>query len=62
LERGTRVESKELEGESEEGPWEILLLPILRPFLGLIFKTPWGKGGVKEGRRCVCGFGEDECW
>jgi hypothetical protein len=51
LERGTRVESKELEGESEGGPWEILLLPILRPFLGLIFKPPWILREVKERRR-----------
>jgi hypothetical protein len=41
LESGTRVETEKLEGESEEGPWEILLLPILRPFLGSIFKPPW---------------------
>jgi hypothetical protein len=51
LESGTRVESKELEGESEEGPWEILLLPILWPFLGLIFKPPWILREVKERRR-----------
>jgi hypothetical protein len=51
LERGIRVESKKLEGESEEGPWEILLLPILRPFLGLFFKPPWILREVKERRR-----------
>jgi hypothetical protein len=34
LERRIGVESKELEGESEERPWEILLLPILISFLG----------------------------
>jgi hypothetical protein len=53
LERGTRVESKELEGESEEGPWEILLLPILSLFLGSIFKPPWILREVKERRRGV---------
>jgi hypothetical protein len=31
---GTRMESKELEAESMEEPWEILFLPILRFFLG----------------------------
>jgi hypothetical protein len=62
LERGTRVESKELEGESEEGPWEILLLPILRPFLGLIFKPPWILREVKErrGRGGAPQFGRGE--
>jgi hypothetical protein len=50
LESGTRVESKKLEGESEEGPWEILLLPILRPFLGSIFKPPWILREMKERR------------
>jgi hypothetical protein len=50
LESETRGESKKLEGESEEGPWEILLLPILRPFLGLIFKPPWILRKVKERR------------
>jgi hypothetical protein len=54
LERWTRVESKELEGESVEGPWEILLLPILRPFLSSIFKPPWSLRGVKERRRRGC--------
>jgi hypothetical protein len=54
LERGTRVESKELEGESEEGPREILLLPILRPFLGLILKPPWILREVKERRKGGC--------
>jgi hypothetical protein len=34
LESGIRVESEKLEGESEEGPWEILLLPFLSLFLG----------------------------
>jgi hypothetical protein len=34
LERRILVESKELEGECEEGPWRILLLPILSLFLG----------------------------
>jgi hypothetical protein len=51
LERRTRVESKELEGESVEGPWEILLLPIIRPFLGWIFKPPWILREVKERRK-----------
>jgi hypothetical protein len=50
LERWTRVESKKLEGGSEEGPWEILFLPILRPFLGSIFKSPWILREVKERR------------
>jgi hypothetical protein len=50
LESGTRVESKKLKGESEEGPWEILLLPILSPFLGSIFKPPWILREVKERR------------
>jgi hypothetical protein len=50
LESGTRVESKKLEGGSEEGPWEILLLPILRPFLGSIFKPPWILREVKRRR------------
>jgi hypothetical protein len=55
LESGTRVESKKLEGESEEGPWEILLLPILRPFLGSIFKPPWILREVKKRReRGMC--------
>jgi hypothetical protein len=40
LERRTWIESKELEGESKEKPWEILLLPILRLSLGWIFKSP----------------------
>jgi hypothetical protein len=53
LERRTRVESKELEGESEEGPREILLLPNLRSFLDWIFKSPWVLGEVKETRRGV---------
>jgi hypothetical protein len=50
LESGTRVESKKLEGESEEGPLEILLLPILSAFLGSIFKPPWILREVKERR------------
>jgi hypothetical protein len=50
LERRTRVESKELEGESEEGPWEILLLPILSLSLGWIFTTTWVLREVEEGR------------
>jgi hypothetical protein len=54
LERGTRVESKELEGESEEVSWEILLLPILSLFLGSIFKPPWILREVKERRRREC--------
>jgi hypothetical protein len=48
LERRTRVESKELEGESEEGPWEILLLPILSLSLGWIFTTSWVERGERE--------------
>jgi hypothetical protein len=54
LERWTRIESKELEGGSVEGPWEILLLPILRPFLGSIFKPPWILREVKERRERGC--------
>jgi hypothetical protein len=54
LERRSWEESKELEGGSEEGPWEILLLPILRSFLGWILKSPWVLREVKEGR--VRGF------
>jgi hypothetical protein len=49
LDRRTRVESKELEGECEEGPWRILLLPILSLSLGLIFKSSWGKERWKKG-------------
>jgi hypothetical protein len=37
-------------GEGEEGPWEILLLPNLRPFLGSNFKPPWILREVKERR------------
>jgi hypothetical protein len=50
LERWTRVESEKHEGESEEGPREMLLLPILRLFLGWIFKSPWIVREVKERR------------
>jgi hypothetical protein len=51
LERKTWVESNELEGESEEEPWEIILLPILSLFLGWIFKPPWILREVKERRK-----------
>jgi hypothetical protein len=58
LERRTWEESKELDGGSEEGPWEILLLPILRSFLGWIFKSPWEKGrGERERRGVLHDFG-----
>jgi hypothetical protein len=60
LERGTRVESKELEGEWEEGPWRILLLPILSLSLGWIFKTPWGKERCKKGGEGVLHGLEEE--
>jgi hypothetical protein len=50
LERRTWMESKELEGGSEEGPWEILLLPILRLSLSWIFKSLWVLREVEEGR------------
>jgi hypothetical protein len=62
LERRTRVESKALKGESEEGPCEILLLPILRPFLSWIFKPPWILREVKERRRGVLHGLEGWCW
>jgi hypothetical protein len=51
LERKTWVESKELEGESEEEPWEVLLLPILSLFLGWIFKSPRGEKWSERERR-----------
>jgi hypothetical protein len=51
LERRTRVESKELEGESEEGPWEILLLPNLRSFLSMSFER-----GEKEKKGVLHGL------
>jgi hypothetical protein len=61
LEIRTWEETKELEGESEEGPWEILLLPILRLSLSWVFKSPWILRDVKEGRvRAFLGL-EEEC-
>jgi hypothetical protein len=53
LERRTWEKSKELEGELVEEPWEILLLPILMLSLGWIFKSPWEKREVEEGREMV---------
>jgi hypothetical protein len=62
LERKTWVESKELEGESEEEPWEILLLPILSLFLGWIFKSPLVKRDESEENRGVLHGLELKCW
>jgi hypothetical protein len=64
LERKSWVESKELEGESEEGPWEILLLPNLSLFFGWNFKTPLELREVKERRkRGGCStVRQGECW
>jgi hypothetical protein len=63
LERRTREESKELEGDCEEGPWEIILLPILMPSLVWNFKSPWMLREVKEGRReGPPRFGRGETW
>jgi hypothetical protein len=63
LERGTWVEYEELEGESEVGPWEILLLPILSLSLGWNFKSPLELREVKERRReGPPWFGRGESW